>query len=141
MNLIVDEQFTWQQPGKPPSVARIRIYKKLNQTIVIASESPENKSQSLTNGAEYAIAQTIKHYGLTPQTMLWIENYPPRLPVETRIEDEYHLVQFTYDPKGKTFETPNWIQLSPKEVKKLIEGDNAPLQNLMHRKPTHEEWW
>jgi hypothetical protein len=56
---------------------RLRIYADPDRpTVVIATEAPDNAGTSITHAAETLAAGVCLHYGIAPDTLLWVERYP-----------------------------------------------------------------
>ena len=63
----------WSEGGK----CRIRIYREDSQAppMVICSQLLDNDNTSVTNMAEYLVAEVIEDHSL-PTPLTWIEHYP-----------------------------------------------------------------
>ncbi len=113
----------WSDGGK----CRISIYQeKGRDPVVICSQLPDNRNTSVTNMAEYLVAEVIEKHGLaTP--LAWIEHYP-----EHRGKPgEYSLVTFSSWERREVrlggvwrwrVGSPRWSALCPVEARVLIVG-------------------
>ena len=62
----------WSEGGR----CRIRIYREDGQApVVICSQLPDNDNTSVTNMAEYLVAEVIEEHAL-PTPLVWVEHYP-----------------------------------------------------------------
>jgi len=106
----------------------MRIYRKEGLApVVICSQLPDNDNTSVTNMAEYLVAEVIKEHRL-PTPLTWIEHYPEH---EGEVA-EYSLVRFSgWEPVeaclGGVWRyrvgPPWWWPLKPGEVEMLTVGD------------------
>ena len=77
----------WSDGGR----CRIRIYREeLRAPVVICSQLPDNHNTSVTNMAEYLVAEVMEEHAL-PTPLVWVEHYPEH---EGEI-GEYSLVRFS----------------------------------------------
>ena len=77
----------WSNGGR----CRILIYREDGQIpVVVCSQLPDNDNTSITNMAEYLVAEVIKAHSLTTP-ITWIEHYPEH---EGEV-GEYSLVAFS----------------------------------------------
>src|SRR5688572_22942689 len=105
----------WSDGGK----CRIRIYQGDGQApVVVCSQLPDNDNTSVTNMAEYLVAEVIEEHSLSPP-LTWVEHYPEH---EEEI-GEYSLVRFSsWDPQKvclggvwrSRIGSPSWVHLSLK---------------------------
>jgi len=128
----------WSGGGK----CHIRIYQKDGQIpTVICSQLLDNDNTSVTNMAEYLMAEVIEEHGL-PTPLTWIEHYP-----EHRGKPgQYSLVQFSsWEPEevclGGVWRyrvgSPRWSSLRREEIDVLIgrAGEEPPTLSPTPKKP------
>jgi hypothetical protein len=111
----------WSEGGK----CRIRLYQEDGQApVVICSQLPNNHNTSVTNMAEYLVAEVIEEHSLSPP-LTWVEHYPEH---EEEI-GEYSLVRFSsWDPQKvclggvwrSRIGSPSWYHLSQEAVDELL---------------------
>ena len=102
--------------------------------MVICSQLPDNKNTSVTNMAEYLVAEVIEEHALaTP--LIWIEHYPRH----QGQPGEYSFVRFSsWERQEACLEgvwryrvgSPRWSSLHPEEVDALIGREDAQLTTL-----------
>ncbi len=112
----------WSDGGK----CRIRIYQQDGQSpVVICSQLADNDNTSVTNMAEYLVAEVIEEHSL-PTPLMWIEHYPEH---EGEI-GEYSLVEFSaWQPVEVCLSgawryrvgSPRWSPLGFQAVKDLLD--------------------
>jgi hypothetical protein len=112
----------WSEGGK----CRIRIYREDGQSpVVICSQPLDNDNTSVTNVAEYLVAEVMEEHKL-PTPLVWIEHYPEH---EGGV-GEYSLVRFSSWAVrevvlGGTWRirlgTPSWYHLTRDVVDGLVE--------------------
>jgi len=124
---IDNPNFVWRDHGKPQSRSRLQIYQHPDYTIAVATEIPDNPSQSLTNRAESAVQAAIEQYNLDATKVIWVEHYPADAVIP---EDTFSLVVFQQNVQTKHFCNPQWLYLTPDEVTALINGDLTPLERI-----------
>ncbi len=121
----------WSEGGK----CRIRVYQEDgHDPVVICSQLPDNDNTSITNMAEYLVAEVIEEHGLaTP--LLWIEHYPKH---EGGI-GEYSLVRFcSWDFEEACLGgmwryrvgVPGWWPLRPDEVEAILKGRHERVSRI-----------
>jgi hypothetical protein len=111
----------WTDGGR----CRIRIYQEEGRSpVVICSQLQDNDNTSVTNMAEYLVAEVIEEHDL-PTPLVWVEHYPEH---EGEI-GEYSLVKF---PDWEFMAvclggvwrnrvgSPAWSPLSSEEVDLLV---------------------
>ena len=121
----------WSKGGK----CRIRIYQEEGQNpVVICSQLPENKNTSVTNMAEYLVAEVIEEHEL-PTPLIWIEHYPAHRGKPSK----YALVTFScWEAKEVSLGgvwryrvgSPTWRQLDLEEVEALLGGKPSATNDL-----------
>jgi hypothetical protein len=119
-NYIHHHRGYWSDGGK----CRIRTYQEKGQApVVICSQLPDNHHTSVTNMAEYLVAEVIEEHDL-PTPLVWVEHYPEH-EGET---GEYSLVRFSsWDPVevclGGVWRCrigyPRWSPLTCEEIEAL----------------------
>jgi hypothetical protein len=120
----------WSDGGR----CRIRIYREDGHApVVICAQLQDNPNTSVTNMAEYLVAEVIEEHSL-PTHLTWIEHYPEH---EGEI-GEYSLVRFsswelTEVCLGGVWRcrigSPRWSPLRPEEVEFLVRdrtGEQRP---------------
>jgi hypothetical protein len=120
----------WSDGGR----CRIRIYREDGHApVVICSQLQDNPNTSVTNMAEYLVAEVIEEHSL-PTPLTWIEHYPEH---EGEI-GEYSLVRFsswelTEVCLGGVWRcrigSPRWSPLRTEEVEFLVRdrtGEQRP---------------
>jgi hypothetical protein len=107
----------WSDGGR----CRIRIYREDGHApVVICSQLQDNENTSVTNMAEYLVAEVIEEHDL-PTPFVWIEHYPEH----KGKMGEYSLVRFSrWEPTevclGSVWRyrvgSPRWSPLRREEV-------------------------
>lgn len=99
---------------------RLRSYAGGQQTVVIASELPDNPGMSITNAAAELATQVCQRYGIDPECLVWVEHYGATATTSYRQDppETYDLVTFTWTGKG--FAQPRWAHSSREAVAQLI---------------------
>ncbi len=117
---MIDTAFSWKGFGNGfgawESKCRLRIYDTATETVVIATELPDNTGTSITNAAQYIATLVVMHYGLDPHSLVWIEHYPPT----DDFEESFDQVTFPWD--GKRFHAPQWRRLQQDDIARLTGG-------------------
>jgi hypothetical protein len=120
------------------SHCRFRLYEQPAQTVVIATELPDNPGTSVTTFAEYLATMICTQYELLPERLRWIEHHPGRGAHGRRVES-FDLVTFTFRsdpppwlshvswnlayrqrPSLFHFTDPRWQRITREEVEALI---------------------
>lgn len=87
-------------------------------SVVIATELPDNPGMRLTNAAEEVAGAVCQDFGLDPERLVWIEHYPERLAGDNYGHQSepatFDAVTFTWD--GQQFSNPQWRPLAPAEL-------------------------
>lgn len=86
------------------------------ETVVIATELPDNTGTLITNAAEHVATLVVWEHALEPHRLLWIEHYLPR----EQLEEMFERVTFAWD--GKRIHTPQWQWLRREDVAQLTGG-------------------
>jgi hypothetical protein len=119
----------WSDGGK----CRIRIYQEDGRApVVVCSQLPDNDNTSITNMAEYLVAEVIEQHGL-PTPLVWIEHYP-----EHNGEiGEYSLVKFSSWDSQKVclggvwrcrVGSPRWSPLKFEDHGAFLEGGSRTVE-------------
>lgn len=137
MRKTIDRTCFWEGFGERGSnfkweaVCRILIYEEGDRAVVVATDIddpqtyPDGTGTSITNCAENLARMICETFGLNPEQMTWVENYPRKvtdppdlLPVE------FSLVRFTYNARTGTFSQPSWKYL-PRAEAVALTGDDT----------------
>jgi hypothetical protein len=114
--------FKWE------SVCRIRIYEDGEQAVVVATDIddpqtyPSGTGTSITNCAENLARIVCETFGLNPERMTWLENYPRKATDLPPVE--FSLVRFAYDRRTGQLTQPSWKYL-PREQAVALTSDEA----------------
>lgn len=98
-------------PNKYPSECLITIYRPSG--IVIATDT--DTGMSVTNACAVIANEVVKQYDVSPQRMIFIEQYRPG-----RTDPTTDLVQFDF-VDGKALRHPRWTHIPADDFKKMIE--------------------
>jgi hypothetical protein len=102
------------------SACGLRIWQQERESVVMATELPDNPGTSITNRAEALAMQVYHEFELWPPFTRWIEHYPPDGPYDETFAE----VTFSIDPqKGLT--RPKWRALTCEDAERLI-GEPLP---------------
>ncbi|HKH77368.1 MAG TPA: hypothetical protein VKA51_10465 [Rubrobacteraceae bacterium] len=114
----------WSDGGR----CRVRIYREEGSPPVVGcSQLADNDNTSVTNMAEYLVAELVEEHGL-PTSLTWVEHYPEH----EGEPGEWSLVTFcSWEPEevclGGTWRrrigSPKWSPLGPDEVERIIEDE------------------
>lgn len=103
-------------PNKYPSECLVTIYRQSG--LVIATDT--DTGMSVTNACEIIANEIVRQHGISPQRLIFIEQYRPDTPGQTT-----DLVQFTIDKNGseKTgwFRSPQWLHLPAEEFNRMVQ--------------------
>jgi hypothetical protein len=120
MHLRYDDVFLYRGFHACPSYCWLRIYTAPGQSVVLATEMPDNPGTSITNAAERLAMEVTRTFGLALDTLTWIEHYPER---EGRnrhppLPASFDLVTFT--PTAQGLRSPQWRRLSQAQVEAML---------------------
>ncbi len=148
MKKTIDRTCFWESFGergancKWESVCRIRIYEEGDRAVVVATDVddpvayPDGTGTSITNCAENLARMICETFGLNPEQMTWIENYPRKATDPTDLPPvEFSLVRFTYNRRTHSFTQPSWKYLSRGEVV-VLTGVTLPFRKNHTVRPT-----
>jgi len=124
---VLDVRIVHQMPwGQSRASCRVSIFRSNGQTVVVLTETPDNRGISITNAAEYIAAAVTDLSPLQeehPNEIAWIEHYPQRGGT-ARIEETWDEVEFRWDRKedGWHAADPVWHPLNRADVLRILAG-------------------
>ncbi len=102
-----------------PSICGLKIVKKTNQTIVIATDLfEENPGTSITEWNTKLAKQICDKYEVNYNQLIYIEHTPDKKTKLSFNHESFFRVRFDIT-EGK-FDNPQWQELTKEEVNKLI---------------------
>ena len=137
MHLRYDDLYLYRSSSGCPSYCWLHIYTTPGQTVALATELDENPGTSVTNMAERLATEVARTFGLSLNTLVWIEHYPARqgLSGRPRLPESFDQVTFTRTSHG--LQHPEWRRLSQAQVETLLGQPVTPWQwtetNLFQR--------
>ena len=78
------------------------------ETLVVATELPDNHGTSITNAAEDLATAVCRVLEVSPQGFHWIEHYPDRGSRHQPIAESWDRVYFGFDWREGRFVKPRW---------------------------------
>ena len=126
MHLRYDDVFLYRGFHACPSYCWLRIYTAPGQSVVLATELDENPGTSITNAAERLAMNVARTFGLTLDSLRWIEHYPERQGSHGRpgLPESFDLVTFT--PTAQGLQSPEWTRLNPAQVEAMLSQPLPP---------------
>jgi hypothetical protein len=103
----------------------LRIYTTPGQSVVLATEMPENPGTSITNAPERLSMEVTRTFRLALDTLTWIEHYPERQGSHGHplLPESFDQVTFTHTAQG--LQCPEWHRLSQAQVEAML-GQTLP---------------
>lgn len=122
-NKYVDEVYNFKGRLEIPSVCGIRICKKEDKTLIIATELyDKNPGSSVTEWSDKLTLSVCKDYNIDPEKVIFIEHTPDKKSKLNFNNETFFQVDFKFD--GNKFVDPDWTELNREDVDKLIEEFN-----------------
>lgn len=131
---VIHEQFTWQGwgngQGKWQSWCWLSIYQRQdNSFVVIATDMGRHEQDtgtSITNCAEHLIRLVMAHYGLHPDSTMWIEHYPEYIAKKpyNNLPETWSIVTPVINSAGRYVDA-KWQHIDKEYVERLI-GEKLP---------------
>ena len=120
MHLRYDRLYLFRGFHDCPSYCWLRIYTAPGQSVVLATEMPDNPGTSITNASERLAMEVTRSFGLTFDTLTWVEHYPERQGSHggPRLPASFDQVSFT--PTAQGLRSPEWQRLSKIQVEAML---------------------
>ena len=98
----------------------LRIYTAPGQSVVLATEMPDNPGTSITNAAERLAMEVMRTFGLLFDSLRWVEHYPERQGRHGHppLPASFDLVTFT--PTTQGLRSPEWRRLSQAQIEHML---------------------
>ena len=114
-----DQVYNYKGLWDIPSMCGLKIVKKSNKTIVIATELYENNPGTSVADWNTKLAKELcTKYEIDPKSIVFIEHTPDK---ETKLKFNLEsFFQVKFDFENDQFVNPNWKQITKEEVDKLI---------------------
>lgn len=138
--LVADQPvlFAYSAPAADGVCAIERIDLPDGRIVIACIQVPGNPGNSITNCAEYVLAQVCERFEIDPRHVVWLENY------EFFDRNEWRLVEFEFDDDGVP-DNPTWevmtaamwlsLWLSPK--KRLVASGAGEYRSKLKK---HFDW-
>jgi len=111
----VDEIFHFSGKWEMPSLCGIQIRKKDNGTLVILTELYEqNPGSSVTGMIEAVATEVVKHYGIPPETAVFIVHNPERSSHHEFFAETFYYARLKWD--GEKYSYPEWEKTTEASV-------------------------
>jgi len=102
-----------------PSICGLKIVKKQNETIVIATDLfEENPGTSITEWNSKLAKEICDKYEIDSKQLVYIEHTPDKKTKLSFNQESFYKVKF--DVVDDKFENPQWQEITKEEVNKLI---------------------
>jgi len=114
-----DQVYNYKGLWDIPSMCGLKIVKKSNKTIVIATELYDNNPGTSVADWNTKLAKELcAKFEIDPKSIVFIEHTPDK---ETKLKFNLEsFFQVKFDFENNQFVNPNWKQITKEEVDKLI---------------------
>ena len=133
---IQDEKFTYLDGNRRHATCHVRIIRRegREEAVVIVSALAENNGASPCNAFEELAPQLVDYFQLSPRRLTYFERWGSFSYEDLEREEEFSVVTFSYDPKGRNafvpglgrFAHPTWKRVTRAEVEEIAGGELPP---------------
>ena len=105
---IQDDTFTYLDGNRGHATCHVRIIRRegREEAVVIVSALAENDGMSPCNAFEELAPQLVDYFDLDPRRLTYLERWGSFSYNDQKREEEFSVVTFSYDPKGRNAFVP-----------------------------------